>query len=90
MKFVKSGKAETLLSGLFSFREVEVVAQIWQYDLLRSENWSEWDWVICDGWLQFQKSRILETKNLSTDTDSSTNIFVSALVKKGAADQGAF
>ena len=46
-----------------------------------------------------KKSRIRETKNLSTDADSSTDIFVSAGVKKGAdsnfyaavaAAQGAF
>ena len=37
-----------------------------------------------------KKSRIQDTKNISTDADSSTNIFVSAGVKKGAAAQGAF
>ena len=31
-----------------------------------------------------KKSRIWETQNLSTDADSSTNIFVSAGVQKGA------
>ena len=33
---------------------------------------------------------IRETKNLSTNADSSTNIFVYAGVKKGAATQGNF
>ena len=31
-----------------------------------------------------KKSHIRETPNLSTDADSSTNIFVSAGIKKGA------
>ena len=43
---------------------------------------SECDLVI--GRNQAKKSRIRETKNVSTDADSSTNIFVSAGVKKGA------
>ena len=34
--------------------------------------------------MQRQKSRTRETLNLSTDADSSTDIFVSAAVQKGA------